>query len=126
MNNLRDASMMSAVAGVLALTFATQTCADEMLVIDPVSGEATFVTEAASEAFLRDQQSGIAISGHPINLDEPTSALSVDIVEVSVVHPTTGETVSLADIDVASLSEGDRRFIGDQLFFQGMQLDQEE
>ena len=38
----------------------------------------------------------------------------------TVVDPTTGETVSITDIDISSLSEEDRQNIGDQLAEQGI------
>jgi len=108
--------MMNALIVVLTLATATPAHADEMLMIDPISGEATFFTETALEAYLRDQGG---------NADgEQMHALSAEVPEISVSHPVTGETVPLADIDVASLSESDRRFLDDQLFFQRMQLDQ--
>ena len=41
--------------------------------------------------------------------------------KVEVVDPTTGETVALGDIDRASLSEDDRKDIGDQLAERGIE-----
>ncbi|SLN42744.1 hypothetical protein TRL7639_02206 [Falsiruegeria litorea R37] len=38
----------------------------------------------------------------------------------TVVDPTSGETVSITEIDIASLSEEDRQNIGDQLAEQGI------
>ncbi|SFR59346.1 hypothetical protein [Litoreibacter janthinus] len=124
MSNPFNTSAMNVVAAVLALTSTTLTFADEMLIIDPNSGEAVFFTESASEAYsqgLRNDDGGAsATKGYRTQIYDLASDLPEGGAGVLVVDPITGEVVSLTDIDVSSLSDDDRRFIGDQLFFQGI------
>ncbi|WP_298922630.1 hypothetical protein [uncultured Roseobacter sp.] len=95
--------------------------ADEPEVVDPTTGEIVAISvidfDALSEGDrinIGDQlaEQGITLRGRG----------RVDLSEIEVVVPTTGETVSLADIDRSSLSEEDRQDIGDQLADQGLSI----
>lgn len=95
--------------------------AQSISVVDPSTGETVELSEVDFEALskeeradIRDQlkEQGVQPRGGDWN--------AVDISEVEVVDPSTGETVALGDIDHSSLSPEDRRNIGDQLAEQGV------
>jgi hypothetical protein len=90
-------------------------------VVDPTSGETVALSDIdVSSLSDEDRQSiGDQLAEQGVN---PSRAPSDDEekADVDVVDPTSGETVSLADVDVSNLSDEDRRSIGDQLAEQGV------
>ncbi|WP_170400728.1 hypothetical protein [Ruegeria arenilitoris] len=95
--------------------------AKSISVVDPSTGETVELSEVDFEALseeeradIRDQlkEQGVQPRGRDRN--------AIDISEVEVVDPSSGETVALGDIDHSSLSPEDRRNIGDQLAEQGI------
>jgi len=90
-------------------------------VVDPTTGETVELSEVDFDALSEEERANIreqlAEQGiRPLGRDQDR----INISEIEVVHPTTGETVALVDIDRSTLSAGERRNIGDQLAEQGI------
>ncbi|MEO9897637.1 MAG: hypothetical protein ABJF05_14785 [Paracoccaceae bacterium] len=108
--------ILAALIGVAAYSSAF---ADEPEVVDPTTGETIAISEIDFDTLSDDDRADIGDQLAEQGIS-PRGGSRTDLSEVEVVDPTTGETVSLADIDHDSLSDEDRTDIGDQLAEQGV------
>ncbi|MEP5761072.1 MAG: hypothetical protein ABJ327_17505 [Litoreibacter sp.] len=127
MKNLPLTSAAIGFAVAFAFTSTTAAFATDILVVDPISGDTISVTEIAFSTLTEDQRRDVgdqlAEQGYQVRPNKSHGEASEDHTDVNVVDPTSGETVALSDIDVASLNDEDRRSIGDQLAEQGVNPD---
>ncbi|MEP5762650.1 MAG: hypothetical protein ABJ327_25690 [Litoreibacter sp.] len=116
-----QASICVALASTLALPFGTAASADEVLVVDPTSGETISLSDVDVSSLSYEDRRSIGDQLAELGAAPSRGGLSrEEIADVDVTDPTSGETVSLSDVDVSSLSDDDRQSIGDQLADQGV------
>lgn len=110
---------LSLAAAAFMATALTALASEPPTVVDPTTGETVSITDIDIASLSEEDRQnigdqladqGIATRGGRAPQGEPPS----------VVDPTTGETVSITDIDISSLSQEDRQNIGDQLADQGI------
>jgi hypothetical protein len=109
------------LAALITAASISHAFADEVEVVDPTTGLNVAISEIDFDALTEDQRADIGdqLADQGIN-PRGHGPVPADLSEVEVTDPTTGETVTLGDIDVASLSDEDRSNIGDQLADQGI------
>lgn len=109
------------LAALITVASFSLSFADEAEVVDPTTGETVAISEVDFDALTDDQRANVVHQLAEQGISQRGRGQArADLSEVEVTDPATGETVSLGDIDVASLSDEDRSNIGDQLAEQGI------
>lgn len=112
--------MLAALIGIVSFS---PVFAEEPDVVDPTTGETVAISEIDIDALSDEDRANIGdqlaeLGIRPGGRDQGR----VDLSEVEVIDPTTGETVAFGEIDHSSLSDEDREDIGDQLADQGLSV----